>query len=387
MDRQKLLLLALVVIALGYGGDWAYRSWVEEPFRRQEAEQTKLEKTQSSLHDRTIRAKTLVRDLPDFEDRSLPANAVAARQAYQAWCWQWVKRHEIANPTIDVSQPRVRQLSKTNKKDAEPDMYELVVTIRGVAALQVVVDLLADFHQTKFLHRIDALSLTPVSQGRQLSFTISVSALSLRTATLTDRLPGQSAADLNVVQGPTAEGENIETVTADPSPRIAAHTPATIDTPAIVLDTAVLDTTPSRENGAEKNSTPPDDQATGVAADVKTGVETGPPAADVVERPWQEVVRRNMFSAGGGMTIAKSVKLSAITEDAKGVKQAWFRNLQQGPTQTINLGQTLSQGPLSAKVIELTDEAAILQIEGDRVRVQIGQVIADGVAIMPAENN
>lgn len=369
MDRQKLLLLLLVVVAVGYGSDWAYRTWVEEPFRLQETAQTKLEKTQSDIHDRTIRAKTLVRDLPEFEDRSLPANSLMARQAYQAWCWQWIKRHDIANPTVEVSEPRPRSLTKTNKKDTVPDMHEIGVTIRGVAALQVVVDLLADFHETKFLHRIDALSLTPVNQGRQLSFTISVSALSLKTATQTDRLPGQSTGDVNLVQDEQASAEqNAASVNTEPNTLINANIPA------------VANTDPPQDESAE--TIPPANLNESDVVNPPVVIEAAPPAAEVIERPWQEVVRRNMFAAGGGMTIAKTVKLSAITEDIKGIKQAWFRNTQQGPTQVVDLGQTFNQGALSAQVMELNDEHAILQIDGERVRVQIGQVIADGVALV-----
>ncbi len=88
------------------------------------------------------------------------------------------------------------------------------------------------------------------------------------------------------------------------------------------------------------------------------------------------------------MTVAKTLKLSAITEDAQGVKQAWFRTTSPGATnnasatQIIDQGKTLNQGSLSAKVMELSDDHAVLLIEGDRVRVNIGQVIADGVALV-----
>ncbi|MBL8890339.1 MAG: hypothetical protein JNL67_10200 [Planctomycetaceae bacterium] len=373
MDRQKLLLLLLIVVAVGYGGDWAYRSWVEEPFRMQEKEEAKLEKSQSEIHDRSVRAKTLIRDLPDFEQRSLPANSMLARQAYQAWCWQWVKRHEIATPTVDVSEPRPRTLTKTNKKDALPDMYEIGVTVRGVAPLQVFVDFLADFHQTKFLHRIDALSLTPVNQGRQLSFSIVISALSLKTALHVDRLPGQTTGGLELVQDSAAvESGDHEVATTEPTPVLTTHTPSA-DTSE---NSERAETTSTATIGSPPNSSESNDLSN------DESIVMAPP---VIERPWQEVVRRNMFAAGGGMTVAKSVKLSAITEDVKGVKQAWFRNVQQGPTQMVDLGRSFSQGALSATVIELHDEYAILQIEEDRVRVQIGQVIADGVALVRIE--
>ncbi len=297
MDRQKILLILLVMIALGFGGDWAYRSWVEEPFQKQETEQTKLEKAESDVHDRMIRAKTLVRDLPDFEDRSLPANPVRARQAYQAWWWQLLKRYDIANPTVDVSQPRPRSLTKSTKKDAQADMHELGVTIRGVAELTVVIDLLAEFHQSNFLQRIDGLSLTPLNQGRSLSFTISASALALRTATELEKLPGQSTGDLILVDsGDPVASENSEEAGGAEN-LVSLPTAAAADRPATGPREGAAESIGESTTGAAITAAPATSPATtgdgprGANAAVVGGGE-GP-----VERPWQEIVKRNMFAA------------------------------------------------------------------------------------------
>jgi len=342
MDRQKLLLILLAVVAVGIGGDWAYRTWVEEPFAKQEAEQAKMEKAQSDVHERTIRAKTLVRDLPEFEDRSLPANPTIARQAYQAWWWQLVKRHDIASPTVEVSQPRPRSLTKSTKKDAQPDMHELAVTVRGVAALPVVVDLLAEFHGTKFLHRIDSLSLTPLNQGRNLSFSLTVVALALRTATEETKLPGQSSGDVILVESVagetnaedaagTAEGSTVGIATTAPNPKARPETGVTgamVGTGTGEVDPLVTSASASEATAAISPTNAAGAASAGEVGDAQnnTGLAGNQvAAAPVVERPWQDIVKRNMFAAGGGMTVAKSIKLSAITEDVKGRKQAWFR--------------------------------------------------------------
>jgi hypothetical protein len=159
----------------------------------------------------------------------------------------------------------------------------------------------------------------------------------------------------------------------EPKTLVAASTPSAVKTEPAPLREPMVNSAVNVDKTTEE--TDPSSGTEQAAAEPKTA------DVNVSERPWQEVVRRNMFAAGGGMTIAKSIKLSAITEDIKGVRQAWFRNLQQGPTQMVDLGQTFNQGPLSATVDELHDEYAILLIDGDRVRVQIGQAIADGVAL------
>jgi hypothetical protein len=393
MDRQQILLGLLVVVGIGLGGDWAYRTWVEEPFRKQEAEQAKQEKAQADVHDRTIKAKTLVRDLIQFEDRSLPANPTIARQAYQAWWWQLLKSYPIANPTVDISQPRPRSLTKTSKKDAQSDFHEFSVTVRGVAALEIVIDLLADFHDTPFLHRIDGLNLTPINQGRSLSFVITASAISLRTATQTEQLPGQSPGTLILAADPTP-GESPANLPADETtgqvpPSAADADPLTLTRPRAALP---VTTAPDPSAAAAARPSPPQappstDPAILLANDppVTTALSNDETPGQESERPWQEIVKRNMFAAGGGMTVAKTLKLSAITEDAQGVRQAWFRLTQAGSTQIIDQGKTLSQGPLAAEVIEVGEEHAVLLIDGDRVRVQIGQVIADGVALVPGK--
>lgn len=392
MDRQKLLLILLAVVAVGIGGDWAYRTWVEEPFAKQEVEETKLEKAQSDVHDRTIRAKTLVRDLSEFEDRSLPANPTIARQAYQAWWWELVKRHDIASPTVDVSQPRPRSLTKSSKKDAQPDMHELVVTVRGVAALPVVVDLLAEFHGTKFLHRIDSLSLTPLNQGRNLSFSLNIVALALRTATEETKLPGQTTGGVILVQDSNGgDAATSDVSSADPSetgPRgIATSTPNPVVSASTSESENTMDqgTSESADNPIARTSESTSEASGGTTVSGASATEVSGTSQTTVERPWQDIVKRNMFAAGGGMTVAKSIKLSAITEDVKGVKQAWFRQVGAGATQIVDQGKNFSQGPLLAKVIELDDEHVILLIDGDRVRVQIGQVLADGMALVQSD--
>jgi hypothetical protein len=276
-------------------------------------------------------------------------------------------------------------------------MHELVVTVRGVAALPVVVDLLAEFHGTKFLHRIDSLSLTPLNQGRNLSFSLNIVALALRTATEETKLPGQTTGDVILVESVagetnaedvagTAEGSTVGIATTAPNPKARPETGGT----GAMGATGTGEVDPRVTSASEATAAIFPTNTAGAASDGEVSdaqSDAGLPAnkvaaAPMVERPWQDIVKRNMFAAGGGMTVAKSIKLSAITEDVKGIKQAWFRQVGAASTQIVDQGKSFSQGPLVAKVVELGEEHAILLIDGDRVRVQIGQVLADGVALV-----
>ena len=81
------------------------------------------------------------------------------------------------------------------------------------------------------------------------------------------------------------------------------------------------------------------------------------------------------------MQIASQVSLSAITQDVDGTQQVWFRVNSPRRTEIVNRGESFRQGVLAARVLETATDHAILQIEGSRVRVKIGQPLANGTVV------
>ncbi|GEM_PF-1721642 len=392
MDRKPILLGLLLLTGLGFGGDALYRQWVEAPFAKQAETKASLEKQRSEIQTQLLKAKKSVQNLAEIEDRSLPAKTDFARQGYQSWWWQLVTKHRIINPSVDVSQAKARFLSKKPEKNSPPDIHEFVVTVRGNATLNQTTQLLSEFYSTDLLHQIESINLTPINGGQAVNFSITAVAMSLRSATELENLPGQILANDHLLVSASAQTQTNPADSPMPPPVNALLDP----TIAAAENTKVLEsgaddalTKVQTVDLASETQPAPNDPVNPVADPQTSEANTDAspanvtlPTAAVNEKPWDQIVKRNVFAAGGGMKIAAGITLSAITQDSTGTKQAWFRVANPARTQIIDQGQTFQQGVLAAKVLRLEDDLAIIQIEGSNCRVRIGQSLADGIALI-----
>lgn len=416
MDRKPLLIGLLALVGLGFGADAAYRSYVEAPFQEQAKQKEKLEKQRKDYRTQLMQTKLLVRDLPPMQEASLPSNPETARQQYLAWWWQTVKNHQWQNPSVDLGQPSPIVL---DKKDKSAPMYKIGGTIRGIATLQQATDLMDAFYSTPLLHQIESIQMNPVAGGQALSINLSVSALSLSNATNENQLPAsigesilvdQSASPGTVAallkgdaelptEDSTQASDTAVPATAEATeltslPVESAPQPVESETSLATLNEVGPPAIPAGTNpGAEKISSEttvaPSTTASANSETATTTVAqpaTVPAGAEPVpsvqpEQPWQSIVKRNFFQAGGGMQIASQVSLSAITQDVDGTQQVWFRVNSPRRTEIVNRGESFRQGVLAARVLETATDHAILQIEGSRVRVKIGQPLANGTVV------
>lgn len=371
MDRKPLLIGLLAVVGLGFGADAAYRSYIETPFNELAAKRKKAESQVKDYRMRLKKAKLLTRELPSLIDNSLPAQPDAARQQYLAWWWQTIKKHEWQNPSIDLGQPMPVVLDK-KQKDAPP-AFRIGGTIRGVATLQQATDLLDQFYSTPLLHQVDSLQMNPVSGGQALSITMSISALSLADASHETTLPGELV-DTMLASDVPMEG-SVEAL-LNPSPKINTSLPVTEENQEESSAGESVAGNQESGNAAVVDTLPPAESTATTTESVTS------PVANSNQTPgYDNIVKRNIFQAGGGMKLAQQITLSAVTQNVDGTQQAWFRIQQPRRTEIVDQGQVLRQGVISAKVLEANQDQAILEMEGARVRVRIGQTLASGVVL------
>ncbi len=101
--------------------------------------------------------------------------------------------------------------------------------------------------------------------------------------------------------------------------------------------------------------------------------------ASATREDYQPLVRRNLFDSGGGEA-AKKVQFTAVTRNRDGSAQAWFRVAPGGKTQILSAGQALNCPGLEVLVLEALPAATILSMDGERIRVQVGQRLAEGTS-------
>ena len=101
--------------------------------------------------------------------------------------------------------------------------------------------------------------------------------------------------------------------------------------------------------------------------------------ASATREDYQPLVRRNLFDSGGGEA-AKKVQFTAVTRNRDGSAQAWFRVAPGGKTQILSADQALNCPGLEVLVLEVLPAATILSMDGERIRVQVGQRLAEGTS-------
>lgn len=100
--------------------------------------------------------------------------------------------------------------------------------------------------------------------------------------------------------------------------------------------------------------------------------------ASSTREDYQPLVRRNLFDSGRGAQVAKKVQFTAVTRNRDGTSQAWFRIAPSGKTQILSAGQPLNCPGLEVLVLEVLPAATILSLDGERIRLRVGQRLAEG---------
>ena len=95
---------------------------------------------------------------------------------------------------------------------------------------------------------------------------------------------------------------------------------------------------------------------------------------------YQSLVRRNVFDSGRGARAAKQIRFTAVTRNRNGTSEAWFRIDPSGKTQILSAGQPLSYPGLEILVLQVIPGAAVVSVDGERIRLRVGQRLSEGTA-------
>jgi len=88
---------------------------------------------------------------------------------------------------------------------------------------------------------------------------------------------------------------------------------------------------------------------------------------------YQPILRRDLFTAGGRELQARQIMLTAITYDAQGNLEAWFRQRASGTSQLVSAGETLPNSLFEVHVLKITDAAVQLDVDGSTGILKLGQ--------------
>jgi hypothetical protein len=177
--REKILAVAVVALAALWACSYYFGLYSTTLRRRQadrDAAQSKLE-----LAEQKVRlGREAVKQIEEWDKRSLPANYDKAQSLYKAWLAGKAKDAGLAVRDITKLTP-----TATSSNAFKAIKYNLVAT----GSLSSITGMLYEFYLSPQLHQITRLQLTRPPGASQLTVNMDVEALSLQGALAKDKLP------------------------------------------------------------------------------------------------------------------------------------------------------------------------------------------------------
>ncbi len=97
---------------------------------------------------------------------------------------------------------------------------------------------------------------------------------------------------------------------------------------------------------------------------------------------YQVIVRRNLFAPGGSSDPSDHTFLTAVNY-VSGNPEAWFTLRTEDKIVKLGKGGSLEAGDFHGKVLDIQDEDVILEADGQRWLITVGESLADAYAVPP----
>jgi hypothetical protein len=97
---------------------------------------------------------------------------------------------------------------------------------------------------------------------------------------------------------------------------------------------------------------------------------------------YDAIVRRNLFALGGGFDPTDHTYLTSITQ-VNGEPEVWFTNRATDEVVKLRADGRLELGPLTFRLAEILDTDVIIETEGERWLLSLGDRITDAYALPP----
>ncbi len=91
---------------------------------------------------------------------------------------------------------------------------------------------------------------------------------------------------------------------------------------------------------------------------------------------YRSIASRNLFQTGGD-SIGRQIRLSAVTLNIRGQREAWFYNKRDDHTRRLKESESLEVGALIARVVAIYDKSATVVIDDQTWHVPIGASLAE----------
>src|SRR3954470_18271427 len=176
--REQILAIAVLALVVLFAGNYLYGSYT----RSMHAGDIQLQNAQAKLvaaKKRLNDGQRAVRQIQEWQERSLPSDYEKSLSLYKAWLLAKAKDAGLAYSDIKLTP------TASNSTAYKAFGYQLVAN----GSLSSLVSMLYEFYRSPQLHQITRLQVSRPPGATQLQVTLDVEALCLRGAVATDKLP------------------------------------------------------------------------------------------------------------------------------------------------------------------------------------------------------
>ena len=184
--REKMLAAAVLLLIAAWGGKSLFARY-QRALDARTSQVIEAKKRLATVNRTMAQGRRAVRQVEEWQARSLPNDREKALSLYKAWLLDKAKEAGLEVDDITPSQP-------TPSAAFTAIGYQM----KAKGSLSAVAALLYEFYRSPQLHQITSLQLSRPQGSTQIEATLKVEALSLPGAVATDKLPEGDAKRLKL---------------------------------------------------------------------------------------------------------------------------------------------------------------------------------------------
>jgi hypothetical protein len=176
--RERMLAAAVLLLVVALTGNWLYGNYREALDARNTAV-TEAQKQLFAVNRKLAQGRAAMRQLQDWQTRSLPADRETAITLYKSWLLEKAKEAGL----------EVNDINPISRPSASTAYISIGYQIKANGSLSSVAAMLYEFYRSPQLHQVTKLQLSRPQSSSQTDVMLDVEALSLPGAVSTDKLP------------------------------------------------------------------------------------------------------------------------------------------------------------------------------------------------------
>ncbi len=176
--REKMLATLILLLVAAWGAKSLYGRYQRALDVRTSAV-TDAQKRLFAVNRKLAKGRAAVRQMQDWQTRSLPEDREKALSLYKAWLLEKAKEAGL----------EVNDINPSTRPSGSTAYTAIGYQIKATGSLSAVVAMLYEFYRSPQLHQITQLQLSRPQGESQIQVSLDVEALSLLGAEATDQLP------------------------------------------------------------------------------------------------------------------------------------------------------------------------------------------------------